>query len=71
MPDALLKRQEVELPYGWWHDLYFRGGVDKRVGWWMEVPFGKLCHFYVVVFRDGTRSPVITGTNPLKKKEKN
>lgn len=69
MPDALLKREEVELPFGWWHDLSFRGGVEKRVGWWMEIPFKVRAHFYVVAFRDGTRGPVMMGTNPWEEIE--
>lgn len=69
MPDALLKMEEVQLPFEWWLDHSYRGGVARRVGWWMEIPFDKLCHFYVVVFRDGTRSPIRMGTNPLEEKE--
>jgi hypothetical protein len=70
MPEALLKLEEVQLPWGWWLDLSFREGVARRVGWWEAVSSDSLCHFYVVVFKDGTRSSVITGTNPLRKKEK-
>lgn len=60
--------QEVQLPFGWWLDLSFRGGVAKRVGWWVEEP---TCwrHQFMIVFRDGTKSPVYWGTNPDIEKE--
>ena len=70
MNKAIRALEEVQLPFGWWLDPSFRGGVDKRIGWWVEIPFDRLCHFYVVIFRDGTRSPVRMGTNPLETKEK-
>jgi hypothetical protein len=69
MPDALLKREEVELPYGWWHDQYFHGGVDKRVGWWTTFAPNLKMHSYVVLFKDGSRSPVMQGTNPIEEIE--
>jgi hypothetical protein len=62
-----LEKEEVQLPVGWPLDSSFRGGVDKRVGWWMEIPFGWKAHFYVVLFRDGTRGPATMGTNPWVK----
>lgn len=58
----------VELPPMWWLNSAFRGGVDKRVGWWLG-PKGCKFHLYVVVFRDGTRGPVTRGTNPLDERD--
>lgn len=69
MHKAYLAKEEVQLPDLWWLDPNFRGGVDKRVGWNMEIPFGWVAHFYIVLFRDGTRSPVKMGTSPWEKKE--
>jgi hypothetical protein len=60
--------KEVQLPHLWWLDLSFRGGVAKRVGWWVE---DVTCwrHQFMIVFRDGTKSPVMWGTNPDREKE--
>jgi hypothetical protein len=60
MIKASLAKEEVQLPWGWWLDLDFRGGVDKRVGW--SVVEGKVrTRYWIVLFRDGTRGPVSFG----------
>jgi hypothetical protein len=70
MPDALERLEEVQLPRLWWLDHSFRGGVAKRVGWWLVLEKCRF-HQYVVVFRDGTRGPVSWGTNPVEDLEEN
>ena len=64
----LVNSGDVQLPDLWWLDHFFRGGVARKVGWWVEEP---TCwrHQYMVVFRDGTKSPVMWGTNPVIEKE--
>lgn len=67
MLEALMKREEVQLPWGWWLDLSFRDGVEKRVGWWVEFEECKKIQ-YLILFRDGTRSPLSWGA--VEEKEK-
>lgn len=63
MSKELVALEEVRLPWGWWLDLSLRGGVAKRVGWWVTGKKYRV-QYYVVVFRDGTRGPVTEGTSP-------
>jgi hypothetical protein len=66
MTEAIKNLPVVEPDQGWFLDLGYRGGVAKRVGWW--VIEGKYrSHRYVVVFNDGTRCPVREGTNPVER----
>lgn len=69
MREAILTLEEVQLPPMWWLDLSYRGGVAKRVGWWLVMGKYRI-HRYVVVFRDGTRGPETWGTNPAEEIER-
>lgn len=57
-PTALLGYRQVTVPDNFWLYPNYRGGVEKRVGWW-----GFFGYWYVVVFRDGTRTEPRWGTN--------
>jgi hypothetical protein len=70
MREAVLKLEMIPLPHLWWLEPSFRGGVAKRVGWWLVVEKHRF-HQYVVVFKDGTRGPVTWGTNPVEELEEN
>lgn len=65
MQESLKGMPVVDLEPGWWLNHGYRGGVAKRVGWW--VTEGRYrTHWYIVVFRDGHRSEPMPGTNPIE-----
>lgn len=66
LPEAVKRLPEVELGYHWWLDFDYRGGVDKRVGGWDKVQSvpGMRTGWWVVVFREGTRSRVFHWSEP-------
>lgn len=65
MKDAIRNLPVVEMESLWWLNHNYRGGVSKRIGWW--IADGKYrTHWYVVVFHDGTRSEARKGTNPIE-----
>lgn len=65
MPESVERLPAFDLGFRWWLNFDYRGGVARRIGWW--VSDGKYrTHWYVVTFNDGTRSHAQIGTNPIE-----
>lgn len=60
LPQTVKNLPVIEPGHHWWLDIDYRQGVSKRVGWW-TVSGKYRFHWYVVVFRDGTRTAIRPG----------